>query len=65
MMETTSTTGSKIRFSRFMELLLFLNSQKFSDPLGHSVEHSNSVADISKYPPAKPEALRCEPLKAA
>jgi hypothetical protein len=33
MMETTSTTGSKIRFSRFMELLLFLNSQKFSDRL--------------------------------
>jgi hypothetical protein len=33
MMETTSTTGSKIRFSRFMELLLFLNSQKYSDRL--------------------------------
>ena len=22
-------------------------------------------ASVSKYPPAKPEALRCEPLKAA
>ena len=32
-METTSTTESKIRFSRFMKLLLFLYSQKFSDRL--------------------------------
>jgi hypothetical protein len=31
---------------------------------GASSREDTEVSDLSKYPPAKPEALACEPLKA-
>jgi hypothetical protein len=42
--------------------------QRYTNSLedsGVSVEEYNGRLLFSKYPPAKPEALRCEPLKAA